>query len=154
MPNRYEREIEEILRNLEQTEPGAGQNQKFGDRLRRKRNVRRSGNRRPISSPHFTTSEWLLITSVIAALIAGGYAYLQPKPDPITDIITGVLACVSLVCLILVALSHFVFNRSRVQPSRYGNVTITPLHGNIFSNIKTQWNLLMLKMRYRRRNRP
>ena len=149
MPNRYEREIEEILRNLEQTEPGAGQHQKFGDRLRRKRNLRRPGNRSPISSPHFSASEWLLITSVITALIAGGYAYLQEA-----DLITGVLACVSLICLILVALSHFVFNRSRVQSTRYGNVTITPLHGNIFSSLKTQWNLLMLKMRYRRRNRP
>src|SRR5581483_6508558 len=144
MPNRYEREIEEILRNLEQTEPGAGQNQKFGDRLRRKQNVRRPSNRRRTSPPHFTTAEWLLITAVITALIAGGYAYLQ---EP--NLITGILACVSLICLILVALSHFVFNRSRAQSTRYGNITITPLRRNIFSNIKTQWNLLMLKMRYR-----
>ena len=147
MPNRYEREIEEILRNLEQTEPKAGLSQKFGDRLRRKQGFQRPVNSRPTSPPHFSTSEWLLITSVIAALIAGGYAYLQ---EP--DLITGILACVSLICLILVALSHFVFNRSRVQSNRYGTVTITPLHRNIFGTIKTQWNLLMLKLRYRRRN--
>jgi hypothetical protein len=149
MPNRYEREIEEILRNLEQTEPGAGQNQKFGNRLRRKQSLRRPGNRRPMSPPHFSTAEWLLITTVVTALIAGGYAYLQ---EP--NLITGILGCVSLICLILVALSHFVFNRSRVQSTRYGNITITPLHRNIFGTIRTQWNLLMLKMRYRRRNKP
>lgn len=148
MPNnRYEREIEEILRNLEQTEPRAGQGQKFGSRQRRKQGIRRPDSRRPMSSPHFSTPEWLLIISVIAALIAGGYAYLQ---EP--DLITGILASVSVICLILVALSHFVFNRSRVQSARYGTVTITPLHRNIFSNIKTRWNLFMLKLRYRRRN--
>jgi hypothetical protein len=149
MPNRYEREIEEILRNLEQTEPKTARGPKFGDRQRRKQNVRRPGNRRPVSSLHFTITEWLLVTTVITALVAGGYAYLQE-----TNIVTGILASVSLICLILVALSHFVFNRSRPQPTRYGNVTITPLRHNIFSSIKTQWNLFMLKLRYRRRNRP
>jgi hypothetical protein len=149
MPNRYEREIEEILRNLEQTEPKTARGPKFGDRQRRKQNVRRSGNRRPVSSLHLTITEWLLVTTVITALVAGGYAYLQE-----TNIVTGILASVSLICLILVALSHFVLNRSRPQPTRYGNVTITPLRPNIFSSIKTQWNLFMLKLRYRRRNRP
>jgi hypothetical protein len=149
MPNRYEREIEEILRNLEQTEPKTARSPKFGDRQRRKQNVRRSGNRRPMSSLHLTITEWLLVTTVITALVAGGYAYVQE-----TNIVTGILASVSLICLILVALSHFVLNRSRPQPTRYGNVTITPLRRNIFSSIKTQWNLFMLKLRYRRRNRP
>src|SRR5690348_11235707 len=121
MPNRYEREIEEILRNLEQTEPKTGRSPKFGDRQRRKQNVRRSGNRHPMSSSlHLSTTEWLLVTTVITALVAGGYAYLQE-----TNIVTGILASISLICLILVALSHFVFNRSRPQPTRYGNITIT-----------------------------
>jgi Flp pilus assembly protein TadB len=149
MPNRYEREIEEILRNLEQTEPKTGRAPKFGDRQRRKQNVRRTGNRRATSSLHLSITEWLLVTAVITALVAGGYAYMQ---EP--NIVTGILASVSLICLILIALSHFVFNRSRPQATRYGNVTITPLRRNIFSSIKTQWNLFMLKMRYRRRSKP
>jgi len=149
MPNRYEREIEEILRNLEQTEPKTARSPKFGDRQHRKQNVRRSGNRRSESSLHLSTTEWLLVATVITALVAGGYAYAQE-----TNIVTGILASVSLICLILVALSHFVFNRSRPQPTRYGNVTITPLRRNLFDSIKTQWNLFMLKLRYRRRNKP
>jgi hypothetical protein len=149
MPNRYEREIEEILRNLEQTEPKTGRGPKFGDRQRRKQSLRRSSSRRPMSSLHLSTTEWLLVAAVITALVAGGYAYIQE-----TNIVTGILASISLLCLILVALSHFVFNRSRPQSTRYGNVTITPLRRNIFSSIKTQWNLFMLKIRYRRRNRP
>ena len=148
MPNnRYEREIEEILRNLEQTEPRTGQGQKSSGRIQRKPRAPRY-EKRTMSSPHLSTPEWLLIVSVIAALLAGGYAYLQ---EP--DLITGLFACVSLVCLVLVALSHFLFNQSRIQSARYGTVTITPLHRNIFSTIKTQWNLFMLRMRYRRRNR-
>ena len=39
MPNRYEREIEEILRNLESTDPKASLGQKFGERLRRKQEL-------------------------------------------------------------------------------------------------------------------
>ena len=35
MPNKYEREIEEILRNMERTEPKPGLGQKLGGRIRR-----------------------------------------------------------------------------------------------------------------------
>ena len=43
MPNKYEREIEEILRNMERTEPKASLGQKFGGRLRRKSDQLRNG---------------------------------------------------------------------------------------------------------------
>ena len=77
MPNRYEREIEEILRNLEQPEskskPGSGQ--KYGNRFNRK-----AGSSMRMRQPRLTltlsSSERFLLIAIGAALIAGGYAYL------------------------------------------------------------------------------
>jgi hypothetical protein len=40
MPNKYEREIEEILRNMERTEPKASLGKKLGGRVRRKSDSR------------------------------------------------------------------------------------------------------------------
>lgn len=148
MPNRYEREIEEILRNLEQTEPKPGLGQKFGDRLRRRPEPRPRARQRRGVTLRFSTSEWLLIVAIVVALIAGGYSYTTGGPD----IFSALMATVGIVCLILVALSQFLFRPRRPTSTRYGNVTITPLRRNLFSSIKTQWNLFMLKMRYRRKN--
>ena len=150
MPNRYEREIEEILRNLEQTDPKPGRGQKFGEKLARKPGVRVPRQAKSFSSPRFSTAEWLLIITVIAALVAGGYAYTLG----VSDYFSGVLASIGIVCLVLVACSQFLFQARRPQSTRYGNVTITPLRRNLFSNLKTQWNLFMLRVRYRRKNRP
>jgi Flp pilus assembly protein TadB len=145
MPNRYEREIEEILRNLEHTEPKTGLGQKFGDRFRRAPQAKRQ--RTQSLSWNFSTSERFLIACVVAALIAGGYAYLAGA-----NIITLVLSIVSFVCLLIVVFSQFLFQPRRPQSVRYGNVTITPLKRGPFGGIRTQWNLLMLKLRYRRRD--
>src|SRR5947209_14951459 len=79
MPNRYEREIEEILRNLETTEPKPGLGQRFGERLRRKPDYRVKPPRRSFPSLHLRTSEWFIILAVIAALVAGGYAYARSE---------------------------------------------------------------------------
>ncbi|HTI13761.1 MAG TPA: hypothetical protein VL461_04205 [Dictyobacter sp.] len=144
MPNRYEREIEEILRNLEHTDSRPGLSQKFGDRLRRK-----PGPRMPQShsfSWNFSTTEKLLIVAIVCALVAGGYAYLADA-----NIITLILAVISIVCLIIVALSQVITPSRPAQSVRYGNVTITPLRRGPMSFIRTQWNLFMLKLRYRRR---
>ena len=147
MPNRYEREIEEILRNLENAEPKPALGQKFGRRLRQKPSTRTPKHRRQPLSFNFSITEWLLIATIVAALVSGGYAYLQGGQD----IFSAILATVGIVCLILVAFSQFLFRPRRPQSMRYGNVTVTPLRRGPFSGFKTQWNLLMLKMRYRRK---
>ncbi len=148
MPNKYEREIEEILRNLEQTEPKAGMGQKFNERLRRKPTPQRM---RPRPSSTFsltlTISDWLLITAIGVALVAGGYAFIDGQ-----TIVTGILAIVGLVCILLVAFSQFIFKPRRPSSIRYGNATITPLHKGPFHTFRTRWNLFMLKMRYRKRS--
>jgi hypothetical protein len=58
MPNKYEREIEEILRNMERTEPKASLGKKLGGRVRRKSDSRTNVRRRSLPSLHFGVSEW------------------------------------------------------------------------------------------------
>ena len=147
MPNRYEREIEEILRNLETTEPKPGLGQKFGERLRRKQEYRPKPRRQGLPVPHFKTSEWLILIAVLAGLIAGGYAYANGEPN----IVTGILSVVGAVCLILLVLLPFLLrSRQSKQSTRYSNVT--PLRRNPLDSISTRWNLFLLRMRYRRKN--
>ena len=146
MPNRYEREIEEILRNLEQAEqakPGLGQ--KFSERLRRRPSSVVRTRQRSSFSLRFTPVEWLLIIAVGAALLAGGYAFAADDPN----LITGILAVVATISLIVIVLLPFFSRRYPTQSARYGNVTT--LRRNPLSSLATRWHLFLLKLRYRRR---
>jgi hypothetical protein len=145
MPNKYEREIEEILRNMERTEPKPGLGQKLGGRIRRKSDSRIKVRKRSLPSLHFGVSEWCLAIAVCAALFAGGWAYAHGA-----DIFTGVIAVIGAVCLAVVIILPFM-SRSRYpkQSAGYGNVT--PIRSNPLSSISTRWNLFLLKIRYRRR---
>lgn len=139
MPNKYEREIEEILRNLERTEPKA----RFGQRVN-KQTRRKTGPRRSMSMPRLNFAEWCLAIALVAALAAGGWAYAQGA-----DLITGTIALVGATCILLVAISNFIRKPGyQSQSTRYNNVT--RLHsGNPFHRIATRWHLLVLKLRYR-----
>ena len=142
MPNRYEREIEEILRNLERTEPKPRLGERFRRRSDRRMNVHRPG----LPSLRFSMSEWLLIIAGVSALVAGGYAYAQGEPG----IFTGIVAIVGTVCMVWLVLAQFILRpRSSTQSTRYGNVT--PLRRNPLNSLRTRWNLFLLKLRYRRR---
>lgn len=138
MSNKYEREIEEILRNLEH-DPKRG--------LGPKRDPRRPRERRPMASIRLSFVEWCLLIASIAALIAGGWAYAAREGN----IITGLIALIGFVFVLLVAFSHYL-TRPRYSPSstRYNNVT--SLHRNPLSRLAASWHLLMLKLRYRNRN--
>jgi hypothetical protein len=144
MPNRYEREIEEILRNLEQTKPRSSRGAKSGDQPNKRAGVRM---RQPRFSGHLSLSEQLLLTAIIAALIAGAYAYVTQQ----RDLFTFVLVLIATVSLILVGSSQFIFQPRRPKSLRYGNITITPLRRNPLIILRTQWNLFKLRMRYRHR---
>lgn len=145
MPNKYEREIEEILRNMERTEPKQGLGQKLGGRIRRKSETRSNVRRRGDLSLHFGVSEWCLAIAVCASLFAGGWAFANGA-----DIFTGVIAVIGAACLGIVLILPFM-SRSRYtrQSGRYGNVT--PMRRNPLNSIATRWNLFMLKLRYRRK---
>ena len=145
MPNRYEREIEEILRNLEQP----ASEQKFGKHLNRKAGPRMR-TRQPRLALTLSPSERLLLIAIGAALISGGYAYLRRPDGP--DIISLLFALVSVICLVLLIYSQFRTATARRSPSmRYGNVTITPLRRGPFSTLRTRWTLFKLRMRYQRK---
>ncbi len=143
---KYEREIEEILRNLEQTEPKQGLGQKFGERLRRKPATPKRPRQGGAFRVQFTPPEWLLIIAVGAALLAGGYAYTNEG----ATIFTGIVAACAMVCFVLVMLSQFIFRARQTPSPRYGN--IQPIRRGPFSALKTRWNLFLLKIRYRRRS--
>lgn len=138
MSNKYEREIEEILRNLERTEPKKGFGPKRGPRTPRER--------RRMASIRLGFVEWCLLIASIAALIAGGWAYAAGA-----NIITGLIALIGFVFVLLVTFSHYL-TRPHYAPSstRYNNVT--SLHRNPLSRLAASWHLLMLKLRYRNRN--
>lgn len=146
MPNKYEREIEEILRNLERTEPKPGLGRKFGGRLRRKGDSRMGARKRSLPSFNFGLSEWCLVIAFCAALVAGGWAYAHMSPDHFS----GTIALIGAVCFAILIILPFVSrSRSPVRSPGYGNVT--PLRRNPLSSLATRWNLFLLKLRYRRR---
>ena len=144
MPNKYEREIEEILRNMERTEPKPGLGQKFGGRIRRKSDSRTNVRKRSVPSLQFGVSEWCLAIAVCAALFAGGWAFAHNS----ADIFTGVIAVIGAACLAVVIILPFM-SRSRYPQQSAGNVT--PMRRNPLSSISTRWNLFVLKLRYRRK---
>jgi hypothetical protein len=86
---------------------------------------------------------------VVAALIAGGYAYYNQGPD----FISGVIALVGILALLFVALAPFLFRQRRArQRAASGYENVTPLYRNPFHGFVTRWNLFLLKMRYRKRH--
>ena len=146
MPNKYEREIEEILRNMERTEPKQGLGQKLGGRIRRKSDSRSNVRRRSELSLHFGVSEWCLTIAICASLLAGGWAFAHQG----ADIFTGVVAVIGAVCLAIVIILPFT-TRSRYPSQSGGSGKVTPIRRNPLSSISTRWNLFMLKLRYRRK---
>ncbi len=147
MSNKYEREIEEILRNLERSEPAGGAERRHSPRM-----PRRTGPRRSLSLPRLTFPEWCLLIAVVAALVGGGWAQAAHSLDGGGTLITGIIALIGAVCLVLVATSNFIARpRYQTPASRYNNVTRLP--GNPLRRMATSWHLLLLKMRYRRRNK-
>ena len=99
MPDKYEREIAEIFRNLERTQPQAGFGQKFGGRLHHKASARRS-----IPPLRLNFSQWCLAMACVAALGAGGWAYAHGSGD----LLTGIIGLIGAVCIVFVAISPFV----------------------------------------------
>ena len=144
MPNKYEREIEEILRNLDSSAPKP----RLSQRLRRRTAPPRPrGQRRSLPSFNFGFSEWCLIIAWVAALIAGGWAFAQHGTEG--DLFTGSLALISLGCLVLVVIQAFTLQSRYPSQARANNVT--SLRRNPLSSLSTRWNLFLLKRRYQRR---
>lgn len=143
MPNKYEREIEEILRNLDSSAPKP----RLSQRLRRKPAPRPRRPRRSLPAFNFGLSEWCLVIAWIAALIAGGWAFAQH--GAYGDLFTGGIALISLACLLMVVVLAFTPQSRYPGHARVGNVTA--IRRNPLSSLSTRWNLFLLKRRYKRR---
>src|SRR5204862_3362899 len=116
--------------------------QKFGERKRRNPASRSRPRSRGFPSFKFGSSEWFIIIAVIAALIAGGYAYAN---NGNATVVTGVLAIVGVICLILVVLSPFFLRSRSRQSSRsivYGIVTL--FHLNTLNSLLTRFYSFLL----------
>lgn len=145
MPNKYEREIEEILRNLDQSAPKP----RLSQRLRRRPAGRPRGRQRSLPAFNFGLSEWCLIIAWVAALIGGGWAYAQHSSTGAGDLFTGSLAVLGLACLVLVVILAFLPQSRYPGQVRAGNVTRIPRKP--LNGLSTRWHLFQLKRRYQRR---
>ena len=99
MPQRYEREIEDILRNAERTQPKLSLRERL--HLRRRGSLGPPERLRPRSArsarPHFSTSEWYLLSGIAFGLVAAGIAYSSRGGT----VLTGTLAVLAVLCLLL-----------------------------------------------------
>ncbi len=143
MPNRYEREIEEILRNLDRTEPRQG----LGERIRAF-NRPRPAPRRPAARLSLSRVEALLVLGIACALIAAGVAYYSNTQT----YISGGFAVVGFIAIVLgLVIAWNERFRGAPRPTwRGGNVVPMkpPRRRNPFSLLVTRVRIVRLKLRY------
>src|SRR5262249_54400871 len=99
MPNKYEREIEEILRNMDRTETRPS----FGERIRAFNRPRRRA-RTPWGSTSLTWTEILFLMGVLFALAAAGLTfYAGGQVSFLTDWLTvnGLLVTFAFVSIVV-----------------------------------------------------
>lgn len=152
MPNKYQREIEEILRNMERTEPRPG----LGNRIRAFNRPRERGPRRArFAAP---SSETLMLLGIVLALIAAGLTFEAGDVRILSVPINGILAIVAFVCLAAGLVAGW---RGRFRPLsthkpttwRGDNVVELPRRRGPFNALATQVRILRLKVRYWRMHR-
>lgn len=146
MPNRYEREIEEILSRMEEDTPRRG----LGDRIRPLQ--RPPARARSMPSIHIAFVELLLIISIILTMVAAGIAYFNGVAD-LTAGIIGVAALVLFVVALVVGWRDRFRPPSKPQWRGSSQVKVTPIRRNPFSAIATQIRVIRLRRQYRRAQR-
>jgi hypothetical protein len=173
MPNKYEREIEEILRNMDRAEPKPG----LGNRIRA---FNRPRPRRPqrFGSFGLTACEVFLLAGILLILLGAGLRYFYGGNQPTFGILAGdaLSGFVALLGFVLFVVGLVIgwrngFTGGRIpstnwrSTSNYTNVTSasngtsreskvvrlqTHRNRNPFSAIATRIRILRLKMRYQR----
>jgi len=160
MPNKYQREIEEILRNMERTEPRPG----LGNRIRAFNRPRERA-RRELHLP-LSTSELLLLIGIALGLLAAGLTFYMAGltsggqvPLPLGLTVNGVLAVAGFACVVA---GLFVGWRGRFRglstsrPTTWRSekiVEMRPARRGPFSAFATRLRILRLKVRYWRMRR-
>ncbi|HKV85706.1 MAG TPA: hypothetical protein VJN88_14225 [Ktedonobacterales bacterium] len=145
MPNRYQREIEEILRNMDQTEPKHG----LSDRLRRFNQPRPTRERRP-PTIKLTRAEALILLGILLALVAAALTFYSNKG---AGLVTGVIATVAFALIALAIIGEWIvrFRGPRGPKTWRGNIVeMRPHTRNPFTFIVTRYRIIKLRLRYRR----
>ena len=107
MPNRYEREIEEILNRMEESEPNKG----AGDRIRpfrrpKPKPVRPHG----LPTPRIALLELLFLIAIFLLLVAAGLAFYESGPT----LISGAIAAAGLLLFVVALVAGW---RDHFRPS-------------------------------------
>jgi hypothetical protein len=100
MPERYEREIEDILRNIQRRKPKPSFRERF--HLGRRGGARRPEQIRSRSAQAarhriVSTSEWCFLAGILLGLVAAGIAYTSGSGTTLT----GTLAVLAFLCILL-----------------------------------------------------
>lgn len=154
MPNKYEREIEEILRNMEQTEPPR---QGLSDRIRAFNRPRPRPQRSWRAS--INASEALLLLCIVLTLTAAaltsylGQIVIVTLPVVETVTVNGILAVAAFIALIAALVRGWRerFHIGSRTPNWRGNVV--NMHSprrDFLGAVGTQFRIFRLKFRYRR----
>ena len=152
MPHKYEREIEEILRNLEGTEP----RNDLGERIRpfARPAPRRPRGSRASFSPQVELPVTLMVLGIVLALAGGALQYYQTGPS----LISGVIALGGFVLFVVgVALGWWARFRGVSYPTRSlrrtppsdNVVRIRPVRSNPISSLATRIRMMRMRRRYR-----
>ena len=147
MPNKYEREIEEILRNMDLDDHG----QSLGDRIRAfNRPTTRTRTPGPRIQLRLNTSESLLLVGVLLALVGAGMNYYFGFTSAgLLANIAGIIGVCGMACilfgLIIGWLDRF---GSHVQPTWRGETDRPRREFAPFRPIATQFRIWRLKFRY------
>ncbi len=157
MPNKYEREIEEILRNMDHTETKTS----IGNRIR-SFNRPRPRARRSWPAP-LNRTEILLLLGILLALAGAGLAYyFQSVYIPGTGFsLSGIVALAGFACIVVALVLAWrdrfrglkptiPANRTWRGASDESNIVEMTARRGPFSGITTRVRLFRLKMRYRR----
>jgi hypothetical protein len=145
MPNRYEREIEEILNRMEESEPHKG----LGDRIRpfRRRPARQRGLPR-LEAPHIPLMEFLLLVAIFLILLAAGLAFYDGDTTPLSGWIG--LAGVILFFVALVAGWRDRFRPAPPPQWRGNTLASTRIRRGPLAALAAQLRIWRLRQHYRR----
>lgn len=147
MSSKYEREIEEILRNIETARPSVG------DRIRSIN--RRPATRPPAVRPSFGT-EARFVTGIALIFAAATVRWITQAPAPLLDVGIGVATLAGFALIAGTVIAAWM-NGGAGRPGWRGNPLNAPRGGQgpaptrgPFASLATRWNLLKLRLRYRR----
>jgi hypothetical protein len=144
MPHKYEREIEEILKNMQRSEPESGVS---GRSRGFPRPAGGSGLRMGLSA-----SELLFLLGIACAL-AGACVMWFDGARP--NLVSGILALMGFILFIAGLIVAFQAARRPPPPTWRGNVVEMKTHRRgPLDEIATQLRLLRLRLRYRRGRDP